>query len=116
MKIVNLNNVKKFKVEMEGTRNAYKQVPVSGRDGSPTCSFRIFTVEPGGYTPKHAHPYEHVNYIIQGKGSLFSEQNGEQPLQTGDFALVLPNELHQYKNSSPDEPFVMICAVPKEFE
>ena len=34
----------------------------------------------------------------------------------GDFALVLPHEKHQYRNTSPDRAFRMICAVPKEYE
>jgi quercetin dioxygenase-like cupin family protein len=30
--------------------------------------------------------------------------------------LVLPNETHQYKNTSATKAMVMICAVPKEYE
>ena len=33
----------------------------------------------------------------------------------GDFALVNPDEKHQYRNKG-DKPFKMICGVPKEFE
>ena len=39
----------------------------------------------------------------------------EQPLKAGDFALVNPDEKHQYRNKG-DKPFKMICGVPKEFE
>ena len=38
-----------------------------------------------------------------------------QPLKAGDFALVNPDEKHQYRNKG-DKPFKMICGVPKEFE
>lgn len=34
----------------------------------------------------------------------------------GEFALILPGEKHQYRNVSPTDPFVIICAVPKEYE
>jgi hypothetical protein len=36
-------------------------------------------------------------------------------LIAGDFALVKPGEKHQYRNKG-DQPFKMICGVPKEFE
>ena len=38
-----------------------------------------------------------------------------QSLKAGDFALVIPDEKHQYLNKG-DVPFKMICGVPKEFE
>ena len=37
-------------------------------------------------------------------------------VKKGDFALILPGEAHQYKNTSASKPMVMICAVPKEYE
>jgi quercetin dioxygenase-like cupin family protein len=37
-------------------------------------------------------------------------------VKKGDFALVLPGEKHQYKNMSPGNPMIIICAVPKEYE
>mgnify|MGYP000620955464 CR=1 FL=1 len=37
------------------------------------------------------------------------------PLGAGEFAFVPPHETHQFRNTG-DEPFVFICAVPKEYE
>jgi quercetin dioxygenase-like cupin family protein len=116
MKITNLEQTIKVKVDMEGAKDAYKQVPISKEDGTPAFSFRVFTIEPGGHTPYHKHPFEHVNYIIDGQGALVVESGEEKPIKKGDFALVLPNEVHQYKNTTPNEPLVIICAVPKEYE
>ena len=116
MKIIPLEQVERKKVEMEGAHKAFKQVPLSKEDGAPVYSYRVFTVEQGGYTPYHQHPYEHMNYIIEGEGVLLNEAGEEQPLKAGDFALVLPNEKHQYRNKSDDKPLVIICGVPKEFE
>jgi quercetin dioxygenase-like cupin family protein len=45
-----------------------------------------------------------MNYIIEGE---------EQPLKTGDFTPVDPDEKHHYRNLSPDKPFKMICGVPR---
>ena len=57
----------------------------------------------------------HMNYVIEGSGALVNEKGEEQPLEAGDFALVNPDEKHQYRNKG-DKPFKMICGVPKEFE
>ena len=116
MKIISLEQVSKKQVQMEGAQNAWKQVPLSREDGAPVYAYRVFTVEPGGYTPYHQHPYEHMNYIIEGEGVIVNEAGEQQPVKAGDFALVLPNEKHQYRNTSPDKDFKMICGVPKEFE
>jgi len=115
VKIISLSQVEKNKVNMEGVYLAWKQVPLSKKDGAPVYSYRVFTVESGGYTPYHQHPYEHMNYVIEGEGALVNEKGEETPISTGDFALVLPNEKHQYRNKG-DQPFKMICGVPREFE
>ena len=55
-----------------------------------------------------------MNYVIEGTGALVNEKGEETP-EGGDFALVDPSEKHQYRNKG-DQPFKMICGVPKEFE
>ena len=100
---------------MEGAEGVYKQIPISKESGTPTFSFRVFTIEPGGHTPLHSHPFEHLNYIIEGTGVVINKDR-ERELRKGDFVLVLPGETHQYKNSSASKPMIMICAVPKEYE
>ncbi len=116
MHITNLDQVEQKKVEMPGAAHILKQVPIGSRDGSPHFSFRVFTLEPGGYTPYHEHLSEHVNYIMEGEGALVDREGKLHPLKKGDFALVKPEEKHQYRNTSPTQPMVMICAVLKEYE
>ena len=116
MKVTNLAAVEKQTVVMDGAQGVCKQVPISKQDGSPAFSFRVFTIAPNGHTPFHIHAAEHLNYIISGCGALVSETGEELGIGAGDFALVLPNEKHQYKNTSATEPLVLICAVPKEYE
>jgi quercetin dioxygenase-like cupin family protein len=115
MKIVSLDQVEKSKVSMEGALGAWKQLPLGSNENAPLYAFRVFTVEPEGHTPFHRHPYEHMNYVIEGQGILVNEKGEEKLLKAGDFALVDPNEKHQYRNKG-NTPFKMICAVPKEFE
>ncbi len=116
MKITRLEREEKSRMAMEGAKDVWKQVPLSKLDGAPNFSFRVFTILPGGHTPYHAHPFEHMNYIIEGEGFVVTESGEERPVQKGDFALVLPGEKHRYKNGSAAAPMVMICAVPKEYE
>ncbi|NOX87085.1 MAG: cupin domain-containing protein [Chlorobi bacterium] len=116
MKIISLNDVEKKKVNMSGAEKAWKQMPLSTADGVPVFSWRVFTIEPGGQTPFHQHPYEHMNYVIEGEGVLVDIEGNERTIKQGYFALVMPNEKHQYRNKSADKPFVMICGVPKQFE
>jgi len=116
MKITSLDEIEKTKVMLEGAKEVWKQVPISKNDGSPLFSFRVFTIEPNGHTPYHTHPFEHLNFIIEGKGVMANEKSVEQEIQAGDFALVLPDEKHQYRNTSASEPLLMICAVPKDYE
>ncbi|WP_372948455.1 cupin domain-containing protein [Mariniphaga sp.] len=115
MKVISLEKVEKIKVNMEGATGAWKQLPLGSKDGAPVYAYRVFTVEPGGHTPFHNHPYEHMNYVIEGEGALVNENGKETFLKAGDFALVEPDEKHQYQNTGTG-PFIMICGVPKEFE
>ncbi len=115
MYITKLNQVEKTVATMEGAKGVHKQIPLSRRDGVPTFSFRAFTIEPGGHTPFHQHAFEHMNYVISGQGILIAEGR-EHELREGDFALILPGEKHQFKNSSGNQSLLIICAVPKEHE
>ena len=118
MLVKHLDKVEKIKPDMKGAEGVYKQVPLSKNDGAPVFSFRVFTVASGGHTPLHNHPYEHMNYVISGEGVLVDGDNGgkEQKIEPGDFALILPDETHQFRNTLADRPLVIICAVPKEYE
>ena len=116
MKVISLSDVKKTPLTMDGAAGVCKQLPLAAADGSPVFSFRVFTIEPGGHTPYHTHPFEHLNFVIKGSGYLVQENGDKLALKKDDFVLVLPQEKHQYRNSSATDPFIMICAVPKEYE
>lgn len=110
-----LNNGKEVYYEYDGAVGAYRQLPLGKEDGTLVFSYCVFTVEPGGHPPFHNHPYEHMNYVIEGNGALVNDAGEETPLKAGDFTLVNPDERHQYRNKG-NQPFKMICGVPKEFE
>ena len=116
MKITSLEQIPAALMQMAGAVGVTKQVPLGVADGVPNFSFRVFTVVPGGHTPYHIHDSEHLNYIIQGEGALVNEAGVEHPIKAGEFALVIPNEKHQYRNTSATEDLKMICAVPSAYE
>ena len=116
MIIRSLDSVAKTTPVMEGAAGITKQLPVGSADGTPSFSVRVFTLAVGGHTPYHSHPFEHLNYIIEGRGAVVDEAGNETPVKKGDFALILPNEKHRYKNTDPGADLVLICAVPKQYE
>ena len=115
MYVIGLDEVQKTSPTMAGAKGVHKQIPLSRKDGVPTFSFRVFTIEPGGHTPFHQHKFEHMNYVISGEGILVAEDR-EHALRQGDFALVLAGEKHQFRNPSDKQNLLIICAVPREYE
>ncbi|MEZ6081797.1 MAG: cupin domain-containing protein [Pirellulaceae bacterium] len=65
---------------------------------------------PGGYTPKHYHPYEHEVYVIEGEGEAY-EGDTPHPIRAGDVVLVKPDDLHQFKNTG-DKALKFLCLIP----
>lgn len=116
MKIVQLSDVPKARIESDEMQGVSKQVPVGVADGSPTMSLRVFSVEPGGHTPYHSHPWEHINYILKGSGVMVDESGAEHPISAGNYAFVAPDEKHQFRNTGSREELQFICLVPTERE
>lgn len=115
MFVKSIEQIAKCGVTGEGIKNVEKQVPIGVEQGWNN-TLRVFTLSPGGHTPKHSHDWEHVNYVISGSGTL--EIDGQKSkLTKGSFAFVPPNAQHQYLNSDDAiEEFVMICIVPAKAE
>lgn len=93
-------------------KNASMKVMVDPSMGWDSHVMRMMEVGVGGYTPKHSHPWPHINYMVEGEGTLLL--NGEEvPVKAGSYAFVPGNELHQFRNTG-DKPFKFICIVPTE--
>ena len=93
-------------------KNAKMKVLVSPEEGWKDHVMRVFELAPDGYTPKHKHPWPHINYIIEGNGELFIAGKIHE-VTAGSYAYVPENELHQFRNVGNKE-FKFICIVPKE--
>ena len=98
-------------VQMEGADKAKMRLVIGKDHGAPNFYMRIFELEPGGHTPYHQHPFEHENYIMDGKGELVRE-DGKEPLKVGDIVFIPGGVMHQYRNAGK-EVFRFICLIPK---
>lgn len=97
-----------------GASGTTKRVLIGTRDGAPTFAVRLFTISPGGHTPRHSHPFEHGVLVLEGKGELLGN-GGTRPLSAGMAVYVPPNEEHQFRNTG-DEDLQLICIVPVHVE
>ncbi len=112
MVIGHLDDIEIKEVKNPEALKASMKVLVGPDEGWKGNVMRTFELEKDGYTPKHSHPWPHINYIIEGEGVLFL--NGkENHVKKGSFAFVPENELHQFKNVG-DKKFVFICIVPEK--
>lgn len=110
MKIQHHTEIQESQVTLEGSRDARMRLLISDKDGANNFAMRMFTVEPGGYTPFHFHNYEHEVFVLQGQGVLKAE-DGEYPFEAGDVIFVNPNEKHQFRNVG-QEQMKFLCLIP----
>jgi quercetin dioxygenase-like cupin family protein len=110
MKVGHYEQVAQAPVTMEGALGCQVRWLVDAVQGAPNFAMRQFEVAPGGYTPKHSHPYEHEVFVLEGRGVVL-EGDEEHPLKAGDFVLVTPNEVHQFRNTGA-APLKFLCLVP----
>ena len=110
MKLSHYEQVAKAPVTMEGAVGCQVRWLVDETQGAPNFAMRQFEVAPGGHTPRHSHPYEHEVFVLEGDGVVI-EGDMEHPLRTGDFLLVSPNEIHQFRNTG-SQPLKFLCMVP----
>ena len=88
------------------------KVLISPQEGWEGYVMRVVEVEEGGYTPKHSHPWPHINYFIEGTGELMLDGK-MNTVEAGSFAFVPNDTLHQFRNTGTDI-FKFICIVPEK--
>ncbi len=84
---------------------------LAGETGERTAfHVRYFEVAAGGHTTLERHAHEHVVVVLRGRGQV--RLGGDlHALAFGDTVYVAPGEVHQLRNTSPDEPFGFLCVV-----
>jgi quercetin dioxygenase-like cupin family protein len=112
MKVNHFTQAESKPVEMEGSQGCTVRWLVSESDGAPNFAMRRFEVAPGGFTPRHSHPYEHEVYVLEGEGEVF-EGDQAHLLRPGVVVLVKPDEVHQFRNTG-QSPLKFLCLVPND--
>lgn len=80
------------------------------QDGAPVYASRLVEVEPGRSTPDHTHPFEHENFILEGKGKVRIDEAWHE-LGPGYVVFVPPGARHSYVNTG-ESPFKFLCGIP----
>lgn len=83
---------------------------IAEEDGAPTFYMRLFELAPGGYSPLHAHEWEHEIYVLSGEGEVVQE-GGSAAVGPGTAIFIPGQELHQLVNTG-DQLLRFLCLVP----
>jgi quercetin dioxygenase-like cupin family protein len=111
MKITSDADITSSPVRMEGAEGVTMRILVGPDDGSENIIMRLFSVEAGGCTPRHTHPYEHLVKVVSGKGHAMDAEGKAHEIVPGQNVYVVPDEMHQFRNPGP-APFVFTCTIP----
>ncbi|MCA9243055.1 MAG: cupin domain-containing protein [Phycisphaerales bacterium] len=110
MKVEKIESHTQNPVKMDGASGAKMRMLIGPAENARNFHMRHFEVEPGGYTPKHHHDYEHEIVVLRGAGVAHSPQ-GERKFSAGDVIWVPANEEHQFRNEG-STPLEFICLIP----
>lgn len=109
-KVIHFQDVEARRVETEGVKDVTIRWLISKKDGAPNFAMRHFTLEPGGYTPCHRHPWEHEVFVVRGKGHLYLEGQ-RHALQPGVASLVPGDVEHQFL-ADEGQSLEFLCFIP----
>ncbi len=112
MSVFHERDNKGIKYDNPAAKFVLKKALISPKEGWEGSVMRIFELGKGGYSPKHTHPWFHVNYVIEGNGLLYID--GEDfEVEPGSYAYIPEDLVHQFTNTG-DGPLKFICIVPEE--
>ena len=114
MFVSHIKEITEIPLEGDNIKNAVKKVLIGPGEGWKDYVMRLFTLKKDGFSPRHTHPWIHVNIVLEGKGTLFLEGK-DYPMEKGSVALIPENALHQFK-ADRGEDLSFICIVPLEGE
>jgi len=110
MKVVHYERIEMQPVQLEGAKGVKMRCLIGEADHAPSFTMRQFEIAPGGWTPRHAHGYEHEVFVLEGMGVVLDGEV-ENPIRPGSVVFVPPHQLHQFRNTGPG-PLKFLCLVP----
>lgn len=110
MKVASYTETPGKEFNNDSVKGVTGRVVIGKSDEANNFCMRVFTVEPGGFTPRHSHEWEHEIFVHRGIGKVY--QNGEWLEVTSGTVVFIPgHEEHQFMNGG-GEDFVFICLIP----
>ena len=110
MKIAHYTQEKEIRIDNDVAKGVSGRVVIGKADGAPNFCMRVFELDRGGSSPRHAHDWEHEIFFHAGKGEVW--QNGAwTPVEAGSVAFIPGNEPHQIRNAGGDK-LVFVCLIP----
>lgn len=106
------DKVEGIKMDHPEVKDAVMRALISPKEGWEGYVMRIIELGEGGYSPKHTHPWPHINFIVSGKGILHLDGE-DHKVEAGSFAYVPSDKLHQFSNNGKGK-FEFICIVPED--
>ena len=110
----NQNKTPLEKVDIEGAAGTDIQWLLSVDDSTTVATMRRFVMEPGGNIPEHKHPWEHMIYVLNGKGTITS--GGRHVAVEAEELFFIPeNETHGYSViEEAESDFIFLCIIPNK--
>jgi len=112
MIVANEKDVPSMVMQSPEVKNAAMKALISPKQGWEGYVMRVVELAEGGYSPRHAHEWPHINYILEGRGTLHIDGQ-DTPVEAGSYAYVPAGSRHQYTNGGKGM-FRFICIVPEE--
>lgn len=110
MIVSHVDKLESFKYSGDTVKEASMKKLIGTEEGWDSHVMRVIELGSFGYSPRHTHPWPHINYVLEGSGKLFLEGE-ELKLVPGSYAYVPAQALHQFMNDG-EETFRFICIVP----
>jgi quercetin dioxygenase-like cupin family protein len=110
MDVKRVTDVPADAVNADGADGVKIQWLVGQADRPDNFYMRLFELQPGGYTPRHDHPWEHEVFVLAGEG-IVTAADGPHPIGADSVVHVRAGETHQFENTG-DEPLKFLCLVP----
>jgi quercetin dioxygenase-like cupin family protein len=80
------------------------------RDGCNKFTTRLFTIQPGGHTPRDSAASERVFYVLSGTGECVDVDGFAREIVPGDSIVVPPWEMFHLQNRSSGDLSVLLVS------
>jgi len=110
MKVIDYHEVPLEEVEAGEVKNVKVRWLISEKDDARNFAMRLFEVQSGGYTPYHAHDWEHEVFILEGEGEVKIEDK-TYLIKKDSVVFVNPGAQHGFKNAG-EHVLKFLCLIP----